>query len=339
MSVNLHRDEQTDAVSMMYIDEPPWHGLGTRLDGPATAAQAIRAAHLDWKVEKHPLYAKVKRDQVRQIPRRFAAMRTDKLDQEDYPALGIVGPEYKVLQNEEAFAFFDPIVGKEAAIYHTAGALGNGERIWVLAKLPGEIRVIGDDIAEKYLLLSNSHDGLSSVQVKFTPIRVVCENTLTRALAEGPTIRVAHTRDLKARMRNAEMLLGIVNKEFGSLEERFKSMLQVQVTPAMLREYLEEVFPDPRPSDDEHKFLLAKKRSAEARRLAGHLFSDGRGNDMEGVRGTLWAAYNGVTELIDHRRTQQTPDERLKSIWFGDGCLTKARAYSIAITKTKLWLN
>ena len=145
-------------ASMMYVGKEPWHGLGTKLSKPATSAEAIKAAHLDWDVTLKPVAAV---DGYREYPikNRFAIVPCDGWGTTDCPVFGLVGRGYTPLQNREAFAFFDPIAGKDAAIYHTAGALGRGERIWILAKLPGHICVAGDDITEKFLLLSNSHEG------------------------------------------------------------------------------------------------------------------------------------------------------------------------------------
>src|ERR1035437_3760574 len=198
---------QNGQASMFYIDEVPWHGLGVKLNGPATAQEAITAAQLDWKVVKLPLFAGSKRLPV---PDRFAVVRrTGDLIQRTDPVLGVVSNEYTPLQNRQAFQFFDPIVGQNAAIFHTAGALGNGERVWILAKLPGHIRVAGDDLTEKYLLLSNSHDGKSSVTIKFTPVRVVCQNTLTLALNEGNVYRVIHHADIQQTLKQTHEMLGL----------------------------------------------------------------------------------------------------------------------------------
>jgi phage/plasmid-like protein (TIGR03299 family) len=235
----------------------------------------------------------------------------------------------------EAFSFFDAIVGQKAAIYHTAGALGQGERVWILAKLPSDIRVVGDDIANKFLLLSNSHDGNSSVQIKFTPIRVVCQNTLTMALSQGPTIRVAHTRDLHERLKYAEKALGLIHNRFDQIEKSFKAMAQVKMDDARVGEYLNLVLPNPRSPED----AQGRIRAEQDRAVAEHYYRNGWGNRMKGVSETLWAAYNGVTEYIDHRQSKQTRDRRLNSIWFGDGYLIKARAFRIAEEKIKLWAN
>ena len=138
---------------------------------------------------KQPLYVKTGQN-YRKAEDKYMMMRADQL--EKGPEFGIVSSDYTPLQNLEAFNFFDDIVGQGAAIFHTAGALGKGERVWILAKLPDSIRIIGDDVCDKYLLLSNSHDGRSSVQMKFTPIfAVVCQNTLTMALNQGRTVRIS----------------------------------------------------------------------------------------------------------------------------------------------------
>jgi phage/plasmid-like protein (TIGR03299 family) len=213
--------------------------------------------------------------------------------------------------------------------------LRDGERIWLLAKLPTQIVVAGDDVADKYLLLSNSHDGRSAVQVKFTPVRVVCQNTLMLALSDGPTIRIAHTWNMQERLKQAHRLLGIVDKGFSNLATAFQAMCKLPLDVSKLSEYLTEVFPDP--EDPEN--WKAVKRIQENRFWSRYFFEHGKGNDRPGVRGTLWAAYNGVTELSDHRRTQQSPDRRLDSAWFGDGYHVKARALRVATARLKVWTN
>jgi phage/plasmid-like protein (TIGR03299 family) len=322
----------------MYVGKAPWHKLGTRLDGPATAADAIRAAGLNWQVIKQPLYAG--RDVHRLLPGYFAVVRDDHWQKAQTNVLGVVGQEYTPLQNSDAFAFFDPIVGEKAAVYHTAGALGQGERIWLLAKLPEDIRVVGDDIAEKYLLLSNSHDGKSSVQLKFTPIRVVCENTLTIALRGGPTLRAAHTKALPRRLDLARHLLGLVNKQFLHIEEKFKRMAAVQMDSARIQQYFKRVFPDPTRGADSDRYAKALQQAQYDRASAEFFFVHGSGSELDGVAGTLWAAYNGVAEFIDRplgiskAKTEATItkayDRKLKDMWFGEGYSTKARAFTVA---------
>lgn len=225
--------------AMMYTGQVPWHRLGTQLESPATAAQAIQAAHLNWEVVKAPLYIKPRRRSYAPVPSQFAMVRAD---QKVPHVLGIVGKSYTPLQNRDAFAWFDPIVGNNAAVYHTAGALDDGAQVWILAKLPGEIRVIGDDITEKYLLLSNSHDGSGSVHLKFTPIRVVCKNTLTMALSDGTGVRVKHTPSLPERMALADQALGIINSRFTKIGIDFARLATVSMNDTKLSEYLQLVF-------------------------------------------------------------------------------------------------
>jgi len=207
-------------------------------------------------------------------------------------------------------------------------------------------------VTEKYLLLSNSHDGGSAVQVKFTPIRVVCQNTLTMALGMGRAIRVAHTCDVRKRLRQAESLIGIVRQGFAVIEEKFMAMADVLMDTGRLDEYLHLVFPDaahsrgrgdgllPPPEDRlQRRQRDAQKRVDANRTWARHFFHNGKGNQADGIRGTLWAAYNGVAELIDHRGSGLNAERRLKSAWFGQGYLTKARAYRIAVENMPVWKN
>lgn len=340
MAHDLQIDD--DGIAAMFSLGGAWHGLGQVLERPATSREAITAARLDWDVVKKPLFA-VEGGKSHRIYDRFAVVRADWWANSDKPVYGIVGKDYTPLQNRDAFAFFDDIVGEGAAVYHTAGALGDGERVWILAKLPGKIVVTGDDVTNKYLLLSNSHNGGSSVQIKFTPIRVVCRNTLTLALSQGPTLRVPHTKNLNQRMAQATKLLGIVHKHYTTIEVALKRMAGVQLNEERLERYLHAVFPDPSDAADVNDATRARARARaiENRRWSRYLLECGKGHDIAGVKDTLWAAYNGVTEFIDHGvppvtgKTGKTApagvrDRGLGSIWFGDGYLAKARAFRCA---------
>jgi len=326
-------------ASMFYVGAPPWHGLGTKLDKPPTAAEAIRAANLDWEVRKVPLYACEGLNNCR-VPRRHAIVPSFDWGKQNCPIFGMVSENYQPLQNRDAFGFFDPIIKQKAATYHTAGALGKGERIWVLVQLPEPIRIVGDDLAQKFLLLSNSHDGGSAVQIKFTPTRVVCQNTLTMALERGPTLRVAHYGNMRERLEQAASILATVSARFAEIEKAFRTMVQVQVSQDRLTEYLAQVFPDPEPTDTvTPRYERAVAQVQNQRRWSAELFEQGAGNRLKGVTGTLWAAYNGVTEMVDHRDYGFGANRRLFNVWFGTGYSTKARAFNVAVEKMAGWRN
>ncbi|MFA6290681.1 MAG: DUF932 domain-containing protein [Victivallales bacterium] len=325
-NINIENGE----ASMFYCGKTPWHGLGTKLDGPATYAEAIEAAKLDWNVVKLPLIAvdPVSRSLV-DVKKNFAVVPADKIGKAECPVFGIVGENYTPVQNSEAFSFFDSIVGEGRAIYHTAGALGKGERIWILAKLPEDIIVIGGDHVGKYLLLSNSHDGNNSVNIKFTPIRVVCQNTLIAALSEGKTINVPHLKDVKARLEKSKEVLGIIGDVYSDIEVGFKKMVAYELNQEKVQKYIESVFPGS-VNKNETEREAENRVIMQQRKISCRLFETGRGNGMKGVRGTLWAAYNGITEMVDYTR-RVYGDRRLNSVWFGEGARIKARAYNITL--------
>jgi phage/plasmid-like protein (TIGR03299 family) len=325
-------------ASMMYVGEVPWHGLGTRLEtAPETAPEAITAAHLDWRVELKPILTGEK-GMFYNVSSRQAVVRSDKWGQEDCPIYGLVGPDYVPLQNRDAFTFFDPVVGTGAVSYETAGSLGKGERVWVLAKVKGskgEFAIKGKDVVQKYLLLANGHDGRTSVRLRFTPVRVVCQNTLSYALSEGKDrFTIYHDQRIHSRLERAQESVKELLGYYDEIEERFKEFAAFEMTGDRVNRYLLGVFPVParKRGQSDRSFEEAKGKVEEHRAEAGRLFEEGKGNSEPGIRGTLWAAYNGVTELVDHRSRFSTPWQRMNSICFGEGERLKHRALDQAVT-------
>jgi phage/plasmid-like protein (TIGR03299 family) len=300
---------------MMYVGETPWHKLGTKLEKPATSEEAIQAAGLNFTVEKFRLQTATNNLPVET---HYATVRTDTME-----VLGVVGSRYEPIQNKDAFRTFDALVGEGEAIYHTAGALGKGERIWLLAKLPDYIRVNGNDVVEKYLLLVNSHDGRSTVRVKLTPIRVVCENTLSLALTGAEQeVHVRHTLNAKEKLREAHEILGLTNKLYSELDAIFNRMSEIKVDQATLTEYVKTVFPENPESKDQ----------SWVKKVHGKVFGlVESGQGAETAKGTLWGAYNAVTEYVDHYRgVRRDESQRLQSMWFGSGERIKKNAFRIA---------
>src|SRR5215218_9566663 len=185
MAHNLHLNESTAEHSFFSVKEKAWHGLGTIVQDYPTSAEALQFAGLDYHVEKRRLFtfdnqnifdnSDTQKASI-EVPNYSATVRTD-----NDTVLGVVGKDYHVVQNVDAFSFFDAIVGGDGIQYETAGALGKGERIFITAKLPDYIKVGNNDLIEQYLFLTTSHNGYGSITAAFTPVRIVCNNTLNAA--------------------------------------------------------------------------------------------------------------------------------------------------------------
>lgn len=303
-----------------------WHGLGATVEGLLTAAEALEAAKLNWIVEKKPIMV----CGGRKIPDMFATVRND-----DQSVLGIVGDAYNVLQNTDAFSFFDTIAERGDAIYETAGSLFGGRKMFITAKIPGLISVgNGEDLSEKYVLLTNSHDGTAAVQAKIIVTRVVCNNTLTAALREGgKSVSIRHSALMHDRLSVASNLLGVANKNFEQMEESFNAFQRHQMTDAEIKNYLLRCF-NVAPVKGDQQFKDQESDVKKEQRAIGQileLHEVGKGSDM--ARGTLWGAFNAVTEWTNHYRTYKEhdggnskADNKLNSIWFGQSALLMDRA-------------
>ncbi|MCL4540278.1 MAG: DUF945 domain-containing protein [Bacteroidetes bacterium] len=307
-------------ASMMYFGEKPWHGLGTELKHAATAEEALEAAQLNFVVKKAKMYAKIDGDYV-ENPLAFSTYRTD-----TGGILGTVGARYTPVQNTDAFRFFDSLVGEGEAMYHTAGALGAGETIWILAKLPDYIKVGGKDIVEKFLLLYNTHDGSSVIRARLTPVRVVCNNTLTAALRDSreQEVRIRHTANAVERLEQAHKVLGLTNQVYEELGKVFNRMSDVKTTKDERKEYTEKLFPVIDEKNEEHVVHQVQKREKVLQ-----LEEAGVGAELS--RGTVWGIYNAATEYADHIwPNDSNRDKHLKSIWFGDRGSLKKQAFELA---------
>ncbi len=326
-------------AAMMYVGQVPWHKLGTRLEtAPKTAAEAMKAAKLDWQVGLKRVYA-WEGEHFYEIPDRKAVVRLDHWGKQHCEPFGLVGNDYHALQNQEAFSFFDPIVATGKVSYHTAGALGHGERLWVLAMVADPILVKGVEKVEKYLLLSNGHDGRTALQVRFTPIRVVCQNTLSAALKQGESLfKAYHDSQMPRKMLDAQQVVKRILGYYDELGQKFNAFAGKPVNTETLTQYVKSVFPDPKrkKGDSDRRFELAIERNNHFRSESIRLSEEGRGNQENCIKGTLWTAYNGITELVDHHWGYESLAQRLSWLWFGEGERIKHKAFDEA---EKLILN
>jgi phage/plasmid-like protein (TIGR03299 family) len=240
--------------------------------------------------------------------------------------LGVVGPRFTVLQNRDAFKWFQPFLAAKEAALHTAGSLAEGSRVWVLAKMQRDPLVIaqGDEI-EKFVLLSHGHDGSLAVRCGFTPIRVVCQNTLSMAhgSAASKLIRVKHTKDVLESLASIREVMNLANAEFEATAGQYRLLARKSINQADLQKYVKRVL---KVDDGEEVSTRTKNAVAE---IVG-LCESGRGNTLPSVSGTYWTAYNGVTEWLSYDRGR-SQDSRLNSLWFGDSANLNRHALHTAL--------
>ena len=290
--------------SMFFQGETPWHGLGTKIERSLTAHEAMVEAGLNWEVNQLPLFLA----DGREAPAK-ANIRSS-----DGSILGVVGSRYKPLQNIDAFDFFDPFLQSGLIQIETAGSLSDGKKVWALARITGDdIIIVGDDVVRRFILLSNSHDGTAAIRVGFTPIRVVCANSLAQAHHDGESklIRLRHSSRATGDLSALRDTINIANQSFEATAAQFRALAARQINRADLEKYIIKVMNCPVDADG--------KLSTRSRNTVDNivdLFDRGRGADMKSARGTVWGAYNAITEHLSHEAGTDG-DKRYTSLWFG----------------------
>lgn len=219
--------------TMFYTRETPWHGLGKKVAEAMTSKGALTEAGLDWLVMQEEVYT----EQGMKVPGYLANVRDS-----DHKVLGIVTERYKVVQNEEAFAFTDVLLG-EGVRYETAGSLQEGKKTWMLARLPQEYIITGERITP-YLVFSNSHDGSGAIKVGMTPIRVVCQNTLNLALQTAKrSWSTIHTGNIKDKLGEARTTLFMAETYMQELGQEIETLHRIRLTDKKVLEYMDLLLP------------------------------------------------------------------------------------------------
>lgn len=318
-----------------FTREPAWHRLGTVLENPPTSEEAIRLMNADWNVETAPVCT------------------IDGQEIEDYKAIrrkdtqeifAILSSGYQVVQNREAFAFFDPLVKQGIASFETGAMLHGGKQLFLMAKLKDTFAIGGKDEILPYILLSMAHDGTRAVNARYTPIRVVCANTLALALnTRGQhEISIRHFGNMEEKMKEAQRAIVYAAQSAKAAKEAFEHLARIKLSTAEMNEYFESLYPDPEEGNEEP---MRKKRAALMQ-----LSETGLGMNLDTAKGTAWGAYNAVVELVDYgmptdlKGAQKQADDLLESAMkmgaarrtnnqlFGAGFQMKKRAMVAALS-------
>lgn len=302
--------------SGFFVHKPAWHRLGKVLNNPPTIEQAIINAGLNWKVLEKPIFH-FENDVAYQIKTHKSLVR-DK----DQKVLGIVSKYYHPLQNSEAFSWFDFLLHEGEVSLEAAGSLKEGKRIWVLARINlNSFEVNDGDAILPYLLLHNSHDGSTAIWLQFTPIRVVCWNTLSWATASryqdkqrGKAIRIRHNSNIQLQLSIAKQALNLAQRTFNDTAIEYKAMAQTSISQIMFNNYLTNIFETDKPQEMKCYYQILEN------------FESGLGNHGR----TVWDAYNGFTQYLDYQKGR-SETSRLESTWFGNSARLRMKAHQEAL--------
>lgn len=301
--------------SMFSVRETPWHNQGLVIQDAPSSEEAIKLAGLDWKVEGRPVYDAFGRE----IPGYKLNVRTS-----DNTNLGIVTDRYKIVQNSEAFAFTDELLG-QGVKYETAGSLASGKRVWLLAKLAGT-KICGDDF-ENYLVFSNTHDGTGSIKVAVTPVRVVCQNTLNLALQKANRKwACAHKGNMESKLEEAKFTLSNAETYQEELIETLETMNQEMISVTDVKDIIAQLLPMPVAVNGVEP---TQRQITGIEELRDELFLRySQAPDLKAMANNHYRVINAVTDFVAHtepkRRTKNFDDNRFISIVDGHPIVDKA---------------
>jgi phage/plasmid-like protein (TIGR03299 family) len=296
-----------------------WMRSGTPIDEKIESVDhLLEQTGLDWGVEKTP----IRTDDAggTRVPRRFAVVRTDRRNRAD-GVLGVVGPGYQCVDNRTALGFFHELVTRAGATYFRAGSIGQGERVYVIARLPVPFEVVPGDEVIRSLLLITSHGGSRALTVVLSPIRMVCTNQITMALRKGWGVSIRHGSGAGMRMQDGPKIIDRLHRGYMRAAEVMRQMAATHLDRWQFGEFVNRVFPLPK--EEELRAGIARKRE----RLLD-LYESGMGSEFG--KGNLWGAFNAVTEMVDWAEPSRRLRDPVRSALFGDGALLKQRAFDIA---------
>ena len=296
--------------SMFYVRETPWHGLGVRVEEAVCSEEALWLSGLDWRVVQKDIYAG---DQ------KILGYKANVRDSDD-KVLGIVSDRYRIVQNDEAFAFTDSLLG-EGVKYETAGSLSEGRQVWLLARLPKKYIISGDEI-EPYLVFSNTHDGSGAVRVAITPIRVVCQNTLNLALNTSKRCwGIKHTGDMNLKLHEAENTLFRTEKYMAELGKSIDELNRIKLSDHKLREFINEFFPV---TDDMSGIQVKNNRRLQSELELRYFEAP----DLQHVGKNGYRFINAVSDMALHgkptRTTKNYKENLFKKTVEGNAMIDKA---------------
>lgn len=297
--------------TMFYVRETPWHGLGTRVMEAPGSEDALELAGLNWKVRQEPIYT----DNNLLIPGYKANVR----DLDD-KVLGVVTDRYKVVQNDEAFALTDGLLG-EGVRYETAGALLDGRKVWILARMPREFIINGEQISP-YLVFSNTHDGSGAIKVAVTPIRVVCNNTLNLALSTAKrSWSMVHTGDVQGKMEEAKQTLFMAEKYMSRLGREFENLRKIELTDRQVMDYIKLLLPYENEDNSLHVRNINRLREDMQKRYFD-------APDLKDVGNNAYRFVNAVSDFATHsepiRRTKNFKENLFSRTVEGNPLIDKA---------------
>lgn len=307
---------------MAYSGEVPWHNLGKKVLPDLTPEQILKEAGLDWEVEKVPAFISDKKNKKRRFIGRSALVRSS-----DNKILTVTSEDWEPVQNSEAFDFFHDFVMAGDMNMHTAGSLRGGNMVWALAQVKDDFTVFGKDKVESYLLFSNPHEYGKCIDIRFTPVRVVCNNTLTLSLHGRSDLMVRMNHRKKFDAEKVKEILGITHTKLGKYKEVAEFLGTKKYTKDTLAEYFGDLFPSTSTKTDRKHDL-----SRPARVLVDIVETQPGANYSPG---TFWNAYNAVTFGIDHLFGHNS-DNRLYSSWYGQNRQKKITAMEKAVEMAKV---
>jgi len=306
-------------AQMAYVGEKPWHRLGTEVEEGIMHLEMMEVAGLDWEVEKKDLTFLNREGERVRIPNKKVLTRKS-----DDKILDIVGDEWVPVQNKTAFEFFQEFCEEGSIKMHTAGSLMNGRKVWALGKIDSSFELFGGDKVQGYLLFSNPHQFGQSVDVRFTPIRVVCNNTLTLSLGSKVEnfARITHRKEFEPEM--VKKILGLASEKMDEYKQVAEKLGSKQVEDKQFKEFLGKIFGESKKEDKDTKELMLTRTA----QLAYDAFDKQPGANF--AKGSWWQALNAVTYVTDHN-IGNTDEARLNSMWYGANKSKKINAVKLAL--------